>query len=101
MKLTKELRELLRDYQLLDRGALHRMRVVGGLWGSMRRLQELSGLFWDLNSRLDEIDKQQEAIASEIDKDPDSVDPLCPDIPTSELLAAELALGDMSHVMPI
>jgi hypothetical protein len=95
MKSTKELPEFLGDYQLLDRGALHRMRIVGGLRGSMGLLQELLELFWDLNSRLDEIDKQQEAIASEIDKDPESVDPLCADIPTSELFAAELALGEV------
>src|SRR5665811_455239 len=41
MKLTQELRELIRDYQLLDRQALHRMQVLGGLRGSINLLQEL------------------------------------------------------------
>lgn len=95
MKLTQELRELIRDYQLLDRQALHRMQVLGGLRGSINLLQELLSLFWDLNRRLDEIDEHQAALALEIEKHPEAVDARGADLPTNELGAAETALEEV------
>jgi hypothetical protein len=88
--LTNELRELLSDYRHLNDDDLHRMRDVGGLWGSIKLLQTLLGLFWDLGTRLEQIDNEQKAIASQIGKDPEY-----PDIATSELLAATRALEEV------
>ena len=95
---TEEMRELLADYQRLSPKDLQQMRAVGGLWGSITLLREVLGLFWKLRSSLDELDKEQEALASVIEKDPEAVDPRLPDIATSELLVATFAL-DMTLEM--
>jgi|SRR6476646_865531 hypothetical protein len=95
MKLTQELRELIRDFQLLDHHALNRMQALGGLRGSINLLQELLSLFSDLNRRLDEIDEEHAKIALEIEKHPEEVDARGADLPTNELEAAEEALQEV------
>jgi hypothetical protein len=92
MKATNDKRELLRHYALLSDQARKRVRVLGGLFGSIDLLQTLLRLFWDLNTRLEQIDEQQNALASELDKVPES-EPVWPDLATTELVAATLALG--------
>jgi hypothetical protein len=60
----------------------------------MDLLDELLTLFWDLNTRLEQIDKEQEVVASEINKDP-KADPVWPDVATTELFAATQALAEV------
>src|SRR5262245_27649010 len=95
MELTDDQRELLRNYEVLSLRDRKQMRVLGGLSCSIRLLQELLSLFWDLNRRLDEIDEHQAALALEIEKHPERVDARGADLPTNELEAAKTALEEV------
>jgi hypothetical protein len=99
MKLTDDQRELLRGYEVLSVRDREQMQVFGGLPRSIWLLRELLGLFWDLGSRLEQIDKEQQSVASQIDQHSEAIDPLCPDIATSELLAATVALEEVLRTL--
>ena len=91
---TREKRELLRHYELLSDQERERMRNHGGLLGSIDLLQTLLRLFWDLKTRLEQLDEEHNPLVSEINKLP-KCETVWPDVATSELMVATLALEEV------
>ena len=92
--MTRDKRELLEHYELLGDQKRQLLRNLGGLFCSIDLLQTLLRLFWDLNPRLEQLDEEHNAWVSEIDKLPEG-ETVWPDVATSELIVATLALGEV------
>ena len=90
---TRDKRELLEHYELLGDQKRQLLRT-GGLFCSLDLLQTLLRLFWDLNTRLEQLDEEHNAWVSEIDKLPKG-ETVWPDVATSELMVATLALEEV------
>ena len=94
MKLTAEMRAFLRERELLPR-RLRKRLDRDGLFHTADLLDELLILFWDLNTKLERIDSEQETVLGDLQKGSESVRSTCPDVATAELFAAVLALEEV------